>query len=404
MSNLNDEIDLEAFRSEARAWIAENFPLSLKGRAAELFAEAQETVPGGDFEVWRQRVADKGWGAPTWPVEFGGAGLSPQAARVLHQETIAAGAFNPMIAGLGLTMVGPTILEYGTEDQKRRHLAPIARGELRWCLGYSEPNAGSDLAALQTKCEDRGDHWAVNGQKIWTSGANHADWCGALVRTENTGRKQDGISFVLISMHQPGVETRPIKLIAGASPFCETFFNDARVEKTDMLGKLNDGWNVGKRLLVHERASQMGEGVMNQTKPEPLQDIAHRYLKSDAHGRLADGDLRTRMTQHLMRARAHELTLERVAAESKGSSPSSAISSLKNSSTEVAQIRAELIVEIMGNRGVGWQGAGFTEEEIAAMRTMLGNKAMSIYGGSTEVQNNIVAKRVLGLPDMTKSS
>lgn len=399
MTSTDSAGDLDAFRAEVRSWLAENFPPSLKGRAAELALAHEPAKKAPDFAVWRKRVADQGWGAPTWPVEYGGAGLTQAHARILQQEMIAAGAFTPMGEGLGLTMVGPTILELGTEDQKRRHLAPIARGEQIWCLGYSEPNAGSDLVALQTKCEDKGDHWEVNGQKIWTSGANYSDWCGALVRTDPTAAKHEGISFVLISMHQPGVETRPIPLISGSSSFCETFFNAARVEKTDMLGPLNKGWGVGKRLLQHERASQMGEGVLNQAKPVPLAEIARSYVELDASGKLVDADLRARLTQHLMRAQAHELTLDRVTAETKGNSASNAASMLKNSASEIAQTRAELIIEMMGNRGLGWDGEGFSEEEIQAMRNMLATKAMSIYGGTAEVQNNIIAKRILELPD-----
>ena len=405
MANSGGETDLEAFRIEARNWIQANFPPSLKGRAGEVLAAIDGPDLGGDFAVWKARMADKGWGAPTWPTEYGGGGLTPQQGRVLSQEMISAGAFNPMIGGMGLTMVGPTILEYGTEDQKRRHIPPMVRGELRWCLGYSEPNAGSDLAALQTKCEDKGDHWEVNGQKVWTSGADHSDWCGALVRTDPTARKHDGISFVMMTMHQPGVETRPIALISGASPFCETFFTNARVEKSDMLGELNNGGTVGKRLLQHERSSQTGEGVLNQALPAPLQDIAKAYVGLDAQNRLDDLDLRARITQHLIHARAHELTLARIAAEAKGgASVSNTASVLKNSATQVAQTRAELLVEIEGARGLGWDGDGFTEEEIQATRQWLAGKAMSIYGGSHEVQNNIIAKRILGLPDMTKSS
>jgi alkylation response protein AidB-like acyl-CoA dehydrogenase len=358
-----------------------------------------------DYDRWKQRMADKGWGAPTWPVEYGGGGLDGPHARVLAQEMARAHAFNPMHFGMGVTMVGPTLLDYGTEDQKRRHIPPIARGEVRWCIGYSEPNAGSDLASLQTRCEDKGDHWEVNGQKIWTSGADVSHWCGALVRTDPSARKHEGISFVLINMKQPGVETRPIRLISGSSPFCETFFTDARVEKNDMLGELNNGWTVGKRLLQHERASQTGERLPTPTGSISLADLAREYVGVDERGRLDDPDLRARLIQHLMHAKAHELTLARVTAEMKGGSPASnAASVLKNSATVVGQTRSELMMEIYGNRGLGWEGEGFTEAQIESVRFWAYAKAMSIYGGSAEVQNNIVAKRILGLPDMTKSA
>jgi alkylation response protein AidB-like acyl-CoA dehydrogenase len=347
-------------------------------------------------------MAARGWGTPTWPREYGGGGLSPMAARVLQQEMDRLGAFNPLSIGMGISMVGPTILEYGTEQQKRKHIPPIVRGEVRWCLGYSEPGAGSDLASLQTKCVDAGDHWVINGQKIWTSGAQYSDWCGLLVRTDPEAKKHDGISFMLVDMHQPGIETRPIKLIAGASPFCETFFTDARAEKDGMLGAENNGWTVGKRLLQHERAGQTGAAL---GRVPPLSAVARKYLDLDADGRLDPPDLRGRLAAHEMSARAHELTIARVQTEARGNpNPSPAMSVLKNSATAVAQARAELTLEIMGYNGLGWEGEGFSAEELEAVRGWLSGKAMSIYGGSAEIQNNIVSKRILGLPDMTKSA
>jgi alkylation response protein AidB-like acyl-CoA dehydrogenase len=305
---------------------------------------------------------------------------------------------------MGVTMVGPTILEYGTEDQKQRHLPPICRGEVRWCLGYSEPNAGSDLASLSTRAEDAGDHWIVNGQKTWTSGADISDWCGALVRTDPRANKRDGISFLILRMHQPGIETRPIKLISGASPFCETFFTNARAEKNDLLGPLNDGWSVGKRLLQHERASQTGAATRGGGgRGKSLQDIAKAYVGTDAQGHLADPDLRLRLASHLMDARAHALTLSRVAAEARGNNQVTAAASiLKNSATAVGQARSELMVELMGHQGLGWDGPDFTPEELSTVRGWLFGKAVSIYGGSFEIQNNIISKNILGLPETTQ--
>ncbi|OIQ66436.1 glutaryl-CoA dehydrogenase [mine drainage metagenome] len=323
--------------------------------------------------------------------------------RVLQQEMAKAGAFNPLTFGMGVTMIGPTILDYGTEEQKKKHIPPIVRGDVRWCVGYSEPNAGSDLASLQMKAEDAGDHWKINGQKTWTSGAQWSQWCGALVRTDFSAKKHDGISFMLIDMNQAAIDPRPIALIAGASPFCETFFTDARAEKDALLGELNRGWTVGKRLLQHERASQTG--APSGARATPLQDIAKRYVGQDGEGRLSDSDLRTRLTRHLMDAKIHGLTLARAAAESKGASgATNAASVLKNSATNVAQTRAELTLEIMGAQGLGWDGAAFSKEEIEAVRGWLSGKAMSIYGGSVEIQNNIISKRILGLPDSTHSA
>jgi alkylation response protein AidB-like acyl-CoA dehydrogenase len=391
----------EAFRAEARDWIARNFPASLKGQSGLVGALNDGLAPSGDLLTWKQRLGAKGWSAPTWPKAYGGGGLTSPQARVLQQEMGRAGAFNPLNIGMGISMIGPTILDYGTEAQKQRHIPPIVRGEVRWCVGYSEPNAGSDLASLRTRCEDVGDHWVVNGQKTWTSGAQWSDWCGALVRTDPNAKKHNGISFLLIDMRQPTVETRPIELIAGASPFCETFFTDTRADKDALLGELNKGWDVGKRLLQHERASQTGASA--GAVAEPLQAIATRYLEVDSHGRLADADLRRRLTDHLMNAKAHALTLARASAEARGNAdPGNAASVLKNSATAVAQTRAELTLEIMGTQGLGWEGEAYAQDELDAVRSWLGGKAMSIYGGSAEIQNNIVAKRILGLPETTQ--
>src|SRR5215469_7309708 len=274
MADFGVDADLEAFRAEARAWLEENAPKTIR-RQPDLTMEQMEggVRPTADQDLWRKRMGEKGWGTPTWPKEYGGGGLSNAQARVLQQEMARIGVTNP-IQGMGPGMFGSTLLEYGTEAQKLRHLPPIVKGELRWCQGYSEPNSGSDLASLQTKLEDAGDHWVVNGQKIWTSGAHFADWCFCLVRTDTT-KKHEGISFVMIDMRQPGVEPRPIKLIAGSSPFCETFFTDARVEKNDMLGPLNGGWAIAKRLLQHERS---GQGGARATRTGPtIAELARTY-------------------------------------------------------------------------------------------------------------------------------
>ena len=338
--------ELDAFRAEAREWLEANYPQSLRGDPeAGTRMMAGGIKPAGDHLVWKQRMAQKGWGTPTWPKKYGAGGLSGAEARVLHEEMDRIGAYNPM-AGMGLSMFGPTLLEYGPEAQKARHIPPIVRGEIRWCQGYSEPGAGSDLASLQTKCEDAGDHWKINGQKIWTSGAQYADWCFCLVRTD-TSKKHEGISFVLINMHQKGVETRPIKLIAGSSPFCETFFTDARAEKDDMVGPLNGGWTVAKRLLQHERSGQGGARMTGGGGPS-IPELAKRYVGTDARGRIADPDLRSRIAAHQINAKAHALTILRATAEAKGNvNPSATTSVMKNSGTWIGQNRSELMLEIM---------------------------------------------------------
>jgi alkylation response protein AidB-like acyl-CoA dehydrogenase len=393
---------LAAFRAEARAWLEANFPSSLKGRG-NVGGEAPVTWEG-DAALWKQRMADRGWGVPTWPAAYGGGGLSFKEAQVLRDEMAAIGAWNP-IGGMGVMMFGPTLLEYGTEAQKTQHIPPIARGELRWCQGYSEPGAGSDLASLQTKAVDRGDSFLVNGQKIWTSGAQWADWCFCLVRTDFT-KKHEGISFLLIDMRTSGVETRPIKLISGFSPFCETFFTDVSVPKENLVGPLNGGWTVGKRLLQHERNSLSGgsSGTAGGDRKRLVQ-VSTDYIGLDSSGRLADADFRARLILNQMEAHAYALTLRRIADEGKSANGPSAVTSiLKNVSAKLVTETAEMAIEAMGQRGLGWEGETYSEDELAAVRSYLGVKAHAIAGGSTEIQNNIISKRILGLPDANAHS
>ncbi|MBP6545807.1 MAG: acyl-CoA dehydrogenase family protein [Phenylobacterium sp.] len=390
--------DLDAFRTEARTWLAENFPPSLKSRSDIAAAEAPVPVEG-DYKLWKERMGAKGWGVPTWPSEYGGGGLNSAEARVLREEMAAAGAWNP-IGGMGVMMFGPTLLEYGTEEQKQRHIPPIVRGELRWCQGYSEPGSGSDLASLQTKAQDMGDHFLVNGSKIWTSGAQYADWCFCLTRTDPS-KKHEGISFLLIDMKTPGVEPRPILLISGSSPFCETFFTDVKVPKENLVGPLNGGWTVGKRLLQHERNGLSGGGgAPARSNPAALREIAKKYIGLDEHGKLADRDFRTRLIEQDMNARAYQLTNARVAMEARNQNgPSAATSIMKNASSSINVNHAEMVVEAMGYNGLAWAGDEFSADELAAARAFLRVKSGTIAGGSYEIQNNIISKRILGLPD-----
>ena len=392
--------DNTAFRAEARAWLEASFPPSLKNRHDIAASEAPVPVEG-DYAIWKTRMGEKGWGVPTWPAAYGGGGLSAADARILREEMARIGAWNP-IGGMGGMMFGPTLLEYGTEEQKQRHIPPIVRGELRWCQGYSEPGAGSDLASLQTRADDRGDHFLVNGQKIWTSGAQWADMIFCLVRTDTT-KKHEGISFVVFSMRQPGVEVRPIRLIAGNSPFCETFITDVKVPKDDLVGPLNGGWSVAKRLLQHERSGMDG-ARRGPAQKVILGQLAKTYVGEDDQGRLADPDLRTRIIMNEMDQAALQATVRRAALESRGNAgPSATTSIMKNANMKIAQDRAELTLEFMGHRGLGWEGADFAPEELSAVRGWLSGKAGSIYGGSNEVQSNIISKRILGLPDLTQS-
>jgi len=390
---------LEGFRQEARAWLEANFPPALKGKDNAMSAVEGPASLSADEAAWKAAMGEKGWGVPAWPAAYGGGGLSKAEARVLQSEMDRIGAWNP-IGGMGVMMFGPTLLEFGSEEQKNEHIPAIARGEVRWCQGYSEPGAGSDLASLQTFAEDKDDHYVVNGQKTWTSGGQWADKCFALVRTDKS-QKHAGISFLLIDMTSPGVEVKPIRLISGSSPFCETFFTDVKVPKENLVGREGQGWEIGTRLLQHERSSLSGGGstAARLFGGKPLSQLAKEY-RGEEDGKVADADLRMRIVRHEMDSRAFALTLRRAALEAKSNQgPSAATSIFKNVGARITQDRAELGVEIMGLAGLGWDGEGFSEAELSQTRTWLWGKAVSIYGGSTEIQNNVIAKRILGMLD-----
>ncbi|WP_332772207.1 acyl-CoA dehydrogenase family protein [Phenylobacterium sp.] len=398
--------ELDAFRIEVREWLEANYPAELRDPKAETDPEA---VWGGRAfagssdpqRVWMTRMAQKGWTAPGWPAAYGGGGLTPAQARVLDQE-MSAGRYRAPLASFGVWMLGPVLLEYATEEQKKEHLPKIINGDIRWCQGYSEPGAGSDLASLATRCEDKGDHWLINGQKIWTSYANKADWCFCLVRTDTT-KKHEGISFVLIDMATPGVETRPIQLISGESPFCETFFTDVKIPKNHLVGKVNGGWEIAKRLLQYERqniSGGFGSGGGAGGSAGDLGQIAKTYLGQDARGAVADRDLRMRITKNKMDFDCLYKTIARTAAEARASNgPSAATSIIKYAAATFAQERSELMVEALGHQGLGWEGEGFSPAELIATHGWLRSKGNSIEGGTSEVNINVVSKRVLGLPD-----
>ncbi len=393
--------DLEAFRAEVRDWLAANYPPSLH----QPMDDESEAPWGGrnfkpanpDVQLWLDRMAEKGWTAPMWPKEYGGGGLTREQNKVLESELRRIKA-RPALMSFGVWMLGPVLMEYATEEQKQRFLPDIVKGKIRWCQGYSEPGAGSDLAGLQTRCEDKGDHFLINGQKVWTSYANHADWIFCLVRTDTT-KKHEGISFVLFDMTSPGVETRPIKLISGSSPFCETFFTDVKVPKDQLVGKLNGGWEIAKRLLQYERQN-ISAGGFGGGGGIDVVDAAKEHVGVDDKGRIADADLRARIAAHKMDSAAFTLTVRRAEAEAKASKgPSAATSIIKYAAAKLNQERTELTVEALGLQGLGWEGDSFKPDEVAALRSMLRAKANSVEGGTSEINLNVVAKRVLGLLD-----
>ena len=388
------------FRLEARAWLDENCPAGARGDGQIPTGSTKIEISDPEVRLWLDRMAEKGWTVPTWPTEYGGGGLSTEEFVALVDEMRRIDA-RPPLMGMGTGLIGPTLLELGTDDQKQRHLPPIARGEVAWCQGYSEPGAGSDLASLRTRAEDQGDHFVINGQKIWTSGAQFADWMFCLVRTDPDVPKHDGISFVLLTMEQPGVSVKPIRLISGNSPFCETFFDNAIAQKVDLVGELNKGWTVGKRLLQHERSgmSQL-VGARNRDPGKSLDEVARQYLGVDAEGRIDDAPIRQKVVTHNMNSHAFRLTQRRTVQESQdGSTPGPATSIFKMYGTELQQEKTDLMCQLRGFQGYGWTGDTFSDEEREWTRAFLSTRAASIYSGSNEIQRNIIAKRVLGLPD-----
>jgi alkylation response protein AidB-like acyl-CoA dehydrogenase len=393
--------DLERFRADVRRFIAESCPPSMRtpgGEADEVWGGRRGVFPHPDAKVWLDRMAARGFTAPTWPKEYGGAALSPAEATLLEAELHDAGC-RMALRSLGLWMLGPVLLRFGSEAQKREHLPRIARGEIRWCQGYSEPGAGSDLASLTTGAVREGDTYVVNGQKTWTSHADAADWMFCLVRTDPAAPKYEGIGFLLVDLASPGVRVRPIKLISGASPFCETFFDDVRVPAGNLVGAPGQGWTIGKALLEHERSSIGALRSKSLAAEEPLQDLARRYL-GDEDGLLPDPVLRDRITQANQDQLAYQLTSRRAAEAARaGLAPGPESSILKLYGMELNKRRKELRVVIAGLSGLGASGPGFTPAELDLTRDWLRSRANSIEGGSTEIQLNIIAKRILGLPD-----
>jgi alkylation response protein AidB-like acyl-CoA dehydrogenase len=359
-----------------------------------------------DSKIWLERMADKGWTCPTWPEEFGGGGLSKEESIVLSQELSRINA-RPALTSFGISMLGPVLLESASYEQKLEHIPKIVRGEIRWCQGYSEPGSGSDLASLATRALVDGDDYLINGSKVWTSYADKADWIFCLVRTDVECPKHAGISFILFDMETSGVSTKPIQLISGSSPFCETFFDDVRVPAKNLVGGVNNGWAIAKRLLQHERTMISGFGLADSLNSDPdhasimdkVEDAAMHY-RGDS-GRLSDPVLRDEIAQFKIDSEAFALTSQRSLEESKkGQGPTATSSMLKNYGCELNKRRYELLLQALGSCALGWEGSGFKSEELKITREWLRSKANSIEGGTSEVQLNVIAKRVLGLPDI----
>ena len=389
------------FRTDTRAWLTENCPPGARGAGVIPWGSRKVELPV-DSRVWLDNMAAKGWTVPTWPKVYGGAELDSAQYLILLEELRRINARSPLI-GRGVNYIGPTLLDYGTDEQKARWLPGMARGDGGWCMGYSEPGAGSDLASLSTKAERKGDQYIINGRKIWTSEATHGDYIFALVRTDNAVPKHDGISLILIDMDQPGVRVQPIRLISGNSPFCETLFEEAVASATDIIGHVNQGWTVGKRLLQYERSTHAGiniSGTQGGVKETPLPEILSGLLPTDdTSGRIIDNGHREALLKWQMRQRTYELTQRRAIEEAQARAPGFTSSVVKLIGTLLKQERDELHLSALGSEGLGWEGHEFTKAALKHTRTWLQNKSLTIAGGTAEIQLNIIAKRVLGLPD-----
>ena len=393
--------ELDNFRQEVKDWLKQNCPSSMQNGADpktpvdEVWGGRKAVYKNPDSKIWLERMGSKGWTMPTVSKEYGGGGLSKDEVKILNEEMFMIGAKAPLLS-FGIWMLAPVLLEYGTEEQKKEHLPKIIKGEIRWCQGYSEPGSGSDLASLATKAEDMGDHFLVNGQKVWTSYADKADWIFALVRTGPKEPKHDGISFLLIDMETPGVSTKPITLISGKSPFCETFFDNVKASKDNLIGELNAGWAIAKALLQHERAfisnfglaAAMGSG-------KDLVSIAKKHV-GEENGKISNSFYRSEIATHKIKEHAFGLTLKRAGDE--GGKASATASMFKLYGTEHNKKRHELMVSAMGVDGVAWDGDEFDKEDKDLTRAWLRTKGNSLEGGTSEVQLNVISKRVLGLP------
>jgi acyl-CoA dehydrogenase len=390
--------DLNNFRMEVRDWLAENCPEEMR---SPLRSEKDACWGGRSFtfqsnaqRLWLERMGGKGWTAPAWPKEYGGGGLNREQVKILKQEMTRINARGALYS-FGISMLGPALLKYGNEEQKQKFLPSIVRGEIRWCQGYSEPNAGSDLANLQAPAVDMGDHYILNGSKIWTSYGDYGDWMFCLVRTDPEATKHQGISFMLFDMQTPGITVKPILLISGRSPFCEVFFEDVKIPKDQQVGELNKGWSIAKYLLTHEREMISWTGL-SQTGTKSVGETAMEAIGS-SDGVLDDVFLRADIAKFEADEMAFALTIERARDEVKAGVSLGAVSSwFKYFGTELNKQRYNLLMDINGSDALAWTGEASNDGKLA--RDWLRTKGNSIEGGTSEIQLNIVAKHILGLP------
>jgi len=398
--SLDREVNMSGmFRAEIRQWLEANCPASMRSPMPEdetVWGGRQEKFKNPDSKIWLERMVDKGWTAPEWPKEYGGGGMSPQEGQILREEMTKLSCRSPLYS-FGIWMLGPVLLKYGSEAQKKTHLPQITRGAIRWCQGYSEPDAGSDLASLQTRAEQTEQGFVVNGHKVWTSYADQSDWIFCLVRTDPSVPKQQGISFLLIDMNQSAVKAEPIRLISGSSPFCEVFLTDAVAHRENLIGPLNGGWQIAKDLLTHERQMISAMGLGSEGLPI---EVYCKEKLATSEGRLADPVFRDRVATYHMDNQAFQLTTEReIALQKAGHSPGPASSMFKLYGTELNKRKYELMMDAAGFAGLTWEdGKASGQNDGQMTKDWLRSKGNSIEGGTSEIQLNVIAKRVLGLP------
>ncbi|MCP3982923.1 MAG: acyl-CoA dehydrogenase [bacterium] len=382
---------IEDFRQEVRDFIETSLP-------AQLRVGNRKDLPGAPLGKWITALVERGWVTPEWPTEYGGGGLDRKHAAALKAELKAVRA--PIISSFGTSMLGPTLLEFGNEAQKKEFLPPISRHEIKWCQGYSEPGAGSDLASLQTRAEKKGDEYIITGQKIWTTGADKADWIFCLVRTDTDVPKHDGISFILFPMNQPEIEVSPLHLIDGTAEFSQVFFNGARAKAEHLVGPVNGGWTIAKRLLQHERSVEGGsEGGLSGAAKETYVDIVKREIGFE-NGVLANATIRQQLAQQELDAQALKLTMARAREEARAGQTARDIGSLgKYRWANMVKSEQDLVMTALGSQGLGWDGPGFEETQLERTKAWLITRADSIWGGTNEVQLNVIAKRVLQIPE-----
>lgn len=389
----------DIFREQTRAWLEENCPYGVRGRSDVPFGSTKVPLQP-DAQLWLDLMVAKGWTVPTWPREYGGAGLGKEEYRILIEEMQRINA-PPPLSGRCVNYIGPTILEFGTDEQKAKWLPICAGGKGAWAMGYSEPGAGSDLASLSTKAVRDGDHWVLNGSKIWTSDATVCDYIYVLARTSPEKPKHQGISLILVDMNQRGVQVSPIKLISGDATFCEVFLDNAIAPLDDLIGGIDNGWTVGKRLLQFERSTHAGINISGSEGGRDRVDYVHGLVmkhQARTDGSIADTSIRDRLTRYKMTRQAVETTRRRVVEETKAMAPGFGSSAVKLSNALNVKEGDELIMEAMGSEGFRWEDST-DQEDMHAMQRWLHQKHMTIAGGTQEVQMNIIAKRVLGLPD-----